>query len=190
VTPRRIERASGPAGRRLWVVIAAALALAACSSGGARATSSGGGNASTGDDGGPTYAPTYHAVYAEVLSQQCLGLCHFGTGEYLVLDTEADGYKSLVGAPAQGPLCRGTGLERVAPGRPFDSLLVLKITDPPCGSRMPLDLPPLSTPQIDQIGQWIACGALDGNEPCPPDAGFFAFDGGFFATGEGDATGE
>ena len=132
-----------------------------------------------GDDGAPSYAPTYHAVYTEILSQSCfLGFCHSGQeSDYLLLDSEADGYKSLVGAPAQGPLCSGTGLERVAPGRPDESLVLLKITRPPCGSRMPYGRTPLTSRQIEQIGQWIACGALDGDAGCPHDAGIFAIDG-------------
>ncbi len=163
---------------------------AACSSGGTR-TASGNEPVDGGDDGGPTYAPTYHAVYTEILSQSCfLGFCHSGQeSDYLLLDTEADGYGSLVGAHAQGPLCSGTGLERVAPGHPERSLLLYKITNPPCGVRMPSGRPPLTTRQIAQIGQWIACGALDGLTPCPPDAGTFAFDGGFAVWG-GDASAE
>jgi len=55
-------------------------------------------------------------------------------------------------------------LKRVDPGNPDASLLYLKITNPPCGSKMPLSygtsgsLDPL---QIAQIGAWIEAGAPD-----------------------------
>ena len=128
----------------LWCLIIASLApSAACSSGGAR-TPSADAPIDAGDDG----APTYHAIYTEILSQTCfLGFCHSSQeSDYLLLDTEADGYRSLVGPQAQGPMCSATGLERVAPGRPDESLILFKLTNAPCG-------------------------ALDGESPCPADAG-------------------
>ncbi|MGH7434505.1 MAG: hypothetical protein ACRENE_02440 [Polyangiaceae bacterium] len=176
MTTKRTVRALGRT-----LALASLFSAAACSSVRAR-TASGDHPIEAGDDGAPTYAPTYHAVYTEILSQSCfLGFCHSGQeSDYLLLDTEADGYRSLVGTPAQGPMCSGTGLERVAPGHPDESLILFKLTNPPCGSRMPSGRVPLTTRQIDQIGQWIACGALSGESPCPADAGTFAFDGGFF----------
>lgn len=165
--------------------------LAGCSSASASATSddSGDGLSSAGDDGGPTYAPTYDAVYGEILSPNCaLPFCHGGAGDYLQLANADIGYASLVGAPAQGPMCGPTGLERVHPGEPGQSLFFLKVTDPPCGSRMPLEYGysgKLSVRQIDQIGQWITCGALAGDGGCPADAAPFAWDGAF-GDGPGD----
>lgn len=163
----------------LGFLTASLLSFAACSPGSAR-NAEDEAPVDAGDDGAPTYAPTYHAVYIEILSQSCfLGFCHSGQElDYALFDTESHGYQSLVGAPAQGPMCSGTGLERASPGHPDESLLVLKITNPPCGSRMPFGRTPLTARQIQQIGQWIACGALDGSTPCPSDAGTFAFDGG------------
>ncbi len=132
----------------------------------------GGPGAASGDDGAPTYAPTYEAVYDEVLVPNCaLPFCHAGSGDYLQLLTADVGYASLVLAPAQGPMCASTGLKRVDPGHPETSLLYLKITNPPCGVKMPQVLGATLDPrQIDQIRRWIACGALDGDAGCPGDA--------------------
>jgi hypothetical protein len=135
------------------------------------------------DNTAATFAPTYHAVYCEVLAPNCaLAFCHGGSGDYLQLGTEGMGYGSLVDAPAQGPLCGPTGLKRVTPGSPYDSLMFLKVTDPPCGARMPFGygyVPPLPRDQVNQIGQWIACGALPGSTACPADAGTFSWDGSY-----------
>jgi hypothetical protein len=132
-------------------------------------------------------------VYGEILSPNCaLPFCHGGAGDYLQLATADMGYASLVGAHAQGPDCAPTGLERVNPGHPDQSLLFLKITNPPCGSRMPLLYGysgMLTDRQIDQIGQWIACGALPGGGGCPSDAGAFVWDGAVTAeAGDADAS--
>jgi hypothetical protein len=118
-----------------------------------------------------TFAQTYHAIYQEVLGPTCgVEFCHGGTADYLQLWTEAEGYLSLVTAPAQGPACAPTGLLRVDPGHPETSLLYLKLTNtPPCGSRMPLEYGcagGLDSREVEQIRAWIACGALDGDGGC------------------------
>jgi hypothetical protein len=160
-------------------IIGIVCVLCACSPGGESTTPDDAGDEApiVGDDGGPTY----QAVYAEILSPNCaLPFCHGGAGDYLQLGTADIGYRSLVGAAAQGPMCAPTGLDRVDPGHPDRSLLFLKITNPPCGSRMPLAYGysgMLTVAQIDQIGQWIACGALPGAAACPTDAGSFTWDG-------------
>jgi hypothetical protein len=122
-----------------------------------------------------TYAPTYSAVYEEVLSPTCATeFCHGGSMDYLQLWSETEGYVSLVGAPAQGSSCAPTGLKRVDPGHPQTSLIYLKITNPPCGSRMPVEYGcsgGLDPRDIEQIRTWIACGALDGDGGCPQEAG-------------------
>jgi hypothetical protein len=120
---------------------------------------------SPGDEFLLTYAPTYAAVYDEVLAQSCaLAFCHAGQGDYLQITSKGQGYQALVNAPARGPQCTLTGLKRVVPGHPETSLLYLKITNPPCGSKMPLsygDGGSLDPRQIDQIAQWIEAGALN-----------------------------
>jgi hypothetical protein len=121
-----------------------------------------------------TLAPTYHAIYQEVLGPTCgVEFCHGGTADYLQLWTEAEGYQSLVAAPAQGPACAPTGLQRVDPGHPETSLVYLKLTSsPPCGSRMPLEYGcagGLDAREVEQIRGWIACGALEGDSGCTGD---------------------
>lgn len=118
-----------------------------------------------------TLAPTYHAVYQEILGPTCgVEFCHGGTADYLQLWTESGGYPSLVAAPAQGPACAPTGLLRVDPGHPETSLLYLKLTSsPPCGNRMPLQYGcagGLDSREVEQIRSWIACGALAGDAGC------------------------
>lgn len=115
-----------------------------------------------------TFAPTYHAIYQEVLGPTCgVEFCHGGTADYLQLWTEAEGYQSLLRAPAQGPACAPTGLLRVDPGHPETSLLYLKLTSsPPCGSRMPLEYGcagGLDPREVEQVRSWIAYGALEGD---------------------------
>ena len=107
--------------------------------------------------------PTFTGVYQQVLVPSCaLPFCHAGTGDYLQLQDMEIGYASLVNAPAQGPGCAETGLKRVDPGHPETSLLVLKVTNPPCGDKMPrsygisVSLDPLA---IKQIEAWITLGA-------------------------------
>jgi len=116
------------------------------------------------DEVAPPYAPTYAAIYDQVLLPNCaLVFCHAGTGDYLVITNKDDGYAALVNQPAQGPECAPTGLKRVEPGHPEASLFYLKVTNPPCGSKMPLLYADasgsLDPRQIDQIGQWIDAGA-------------------------------
>lgn len=169
-----------------------------CSSGSSRGSDAVDADGAGADTGGitmctdtttPTFAPTYDAVYCEILGPSCaFAFCHGGAGDYLQLGTAEVGYGSLVNAAAEGPSCAPTGLKRVSPGRPYESLMFLKITDPPCGSRMPLSygFSTMLTPQqVDQIGQWISCGALPGSTPCPADAGTFSWDGSY-----GDGPGE
>jgi hypothetical protein len=122
--------------------------------------------ASTCSSGPPTYAPTYSAIYCEILSQSCaLAFCHAGTGDYLIITDEKQAYGELVNAPAAGPNCSPSDLKRVDPGHPDRSLMYLKITNPPCGAKMPLlygDVSGSLDPQpIDQIRQWIEAGALN-----------------------------
>jgi hypothetical protein len=111
----------------------------------------------------PTYEPTYSAIWDEILSPTCaLPFCHGGSGDYLQLSSKAVGYSSLVGAPASGPDCGATGLRRVDPGNPGTSLFYLKVTSPPCGSKMPIEYGApeyLDSRQVAQIHDWIVAGA-------------------------------
>jgi hypothetical protein len=118
---------------------------------------------SVGGDGAPTYAPTFSAIYDEILAQSCaLAFCHAGA-DFLTITGKDQAYGVLVNAQAKGPQCASSGLKLVDPGHPETSLLYLKVTSPPCGSKMPLlygdasgSLDPM---QIDQIKTWIEAGA-------------------------------
>jgi hypothetical protein len=134
----------------------------------------GGADSVPGDEIVHTYAPTYAAVWNEVLRPNCaLIFCHAGSADYLQLSSEAIGYESLVDAAAEGPMCSKTGLLRVDPYHPDASLMYLKITTPPCGNKMPFlpGNPSLDPRDVAQIRQWISCGALDGDAGCPVEAG-------------------
>jgi hypothetical protein len=157
--------------RSAWALRACASLVAvlttACSS--ATPPSEGGDAADSPFDGGdagmaaPTYQPTYSAIWDEILSPRCaLPFCHGGSADYLQLQDKATGYASLVSAPAAGPDCAPTGLLRVHPGDPEASLFYLKVTAPPCGSRMPIQYGApeyLDSRQTTQIHQWIEAGA-------------------------------
>jgi polyvinyl alcohol dehydrogenase (cytochrome) len=107
-----------------------------------------------------TYAPTFTAVYNEVLVMRgCTQpSCHTGTG--INIGDRATAYASLLAATAMGPLCSG-GERMVIPGMPDQSMLVQKIRpSPPCGDSMPPGTP-LTQQEIDQIVMWIQMGAMD-----------------------------
>ncbi len=68
---------------------------------------------------------------------------------------------TLRGVMAMGVACGGSGLVRVQPGDAANSLLYRKISEdaPPCGTRMPQGLAPLSPDLIALVRDWIAAGA-------------------------------
>lgn len=168
--------------RLAWIAAAASLAVApACSSGssaGVAADGSASEDATASDaetsDGGdfaaavmdaapPTYAPTFTAVYGEILSPICAGpFCHGAGNDFLLMSTKGVAYSSTVGVLSHGPVCGDSGLTIVKTGDPDASLLYLKVTDPPCGNRMPGGYEPyLDARQTEQVRQWIAMGALN-----------------------------
>jgi uncharacterized membrane protein len=106
-------------------------------------------------------------VYEAVITKRC-GNCHndapsFG-GLAFFPGGAAAAYANLVDVPAgteDGYLCRASGLVRVKPGEPEASLIYLKLTNPPCGSRMPPAA--FGTPtaeQVELVRKWIADGAV------------------------------
>jgi hypothetical protein len=168
--------------RLAWIAAAASLTVApACSSGssaGAAADGAAPEDATASDaeapDGGdfatavmdaapPTYAPTFTAVYGEILSPICAGpFCHGAGNDFLNMSSKGGAYAATVGAMARGPACADSGLTIVKAEDPDASLLYLKVTDPPCGNKMPADYEPyLDARQTEQVRQWIAMGALD-----------------------------
>jgi len=114
------------------------------------------------DDVVHTYAPTFTAVYGEIISPVCAGLFCHGAGDTgnLSMTTQPVAYSSLVGVAAHGPYCADAGLLRVDPGDPDASLLYLKVTNPPCGAKMPPGyFPYLDARETAQISEWISLGA-------------------------------
>jgi hypothetical protein len=172
---RGLNRPSG-ARATAWIAAIAAVLTQGCSSNGPAGhaqdpaadastpdADDGDGGADDGDGAVIVRMPTFSSVYQQVLVPNCaLVFCHAGTGDYLELADMEIGYASLVNAPAQGPGCAQTGLKRVDPGHPETSLLVLKVTTPPCGDKMPrsygssMSLEPAA---IQQIKDWITLGA-------------------------------
>ncbi len=147
---------------RLALVLTAAL-IGGCSSGSSGASSEMDADAPVVDAGPPpTYAPTYSAIWNEILQPHCaVVFCHAASADYLILPNEMGGYAALVDAAAQGPLCAPTGLLRVDPYHPETSLMYLKVTNPPCGMMMPAEGAglPLNSRQTQQIHDWIEAGA-------------------------------
>jgi hypothetical protein len=125
------------------------------------ASSNGGSDGSSSSSSGPP--PTFTQVYA-IISANCLQ-CHvpgqIGTTEGMLdMSTQSLAFTDLVGVPAAGTECGGgKGGTRVVAGQPSMSLLYLKITSPPCGSRMPFQQPQLPQAEITTIHDWIAAGA-------------------------------
>ena len=116
--------------------------------------------------GGPE--PTLAFIQQEVFGAICTN-CHVpgGAGEFMLLDSEANSYDSLVNVQAIEQPIFPTLLMRVAPGDPAMSYLVWKIEGQGPngeliqGDRMPppseADALPAET--IALIKQWIADGA-------------------------------
>jgi outer membrane protein assembly factor BamB len=110
--------------------------------------------------------PTYNQDVKPILDGKCIG-CHKqgGTAGFSPLTS----YDEVVNGTARGSSCQGTqNSNYVVPGNPDSSLLYLKITNPPCGGKMPLG-GSLSQSEIDTIKNWISAGAPEkGTQPTPP----------------------
>ena len=109
-----------------------------------------------------TYAPTFTAVWSEVLYTSCgASYCHSGDQTGLMLMTADQAYDDLVGVPPKGAECRDSDLVLVAPSDPESSLLYLKLVAPPCGALMPRLIGRLPDRDIEQVRRWIERGALN-----------------------------
>lgn len=108
-----------------------------------------------------TYAPIFQAVYDEVLVPSCADLfCHNDGDGYFDALTIDIAYATLVNAKTDSIDCGALGLLRVKPYEPQQSLLYLKLTDPPCGLKMPRTYDGYIDPrQVEQVRQWIELGA-------------------------------
>lgn len=116
----------------------------------------------------PTEAPaagggtalTFSQIQAEIFTPTCAKSgCHAASTaqEGLILDAGRS-YSLLVGHPAT----EQSALNRVQPGSPETSYIILKLRGDPSisGQRMPQDGPPfLTAAQIDGIAGWIRAGA-------------------------------
>lgn len=144
--------------RRLFTAAAATLVLTACSG-----TDSGGSAPSNGDagtDATATAPSAFETDIAPIIATSCV-TCHL-TGQEAgnMALVPAKVRESLVAVPAVG----APGLQRVVPGDPDKSYLVMKLEGTQLehggtGARMPFGNPPLPTEQIAKIRQWIANGA-------------------------------
>jgi hypothetical protein len=139
--------------------MSAAALLTGCAGNGSGLNSSG---APIGSGGGPTGPLTadWQSIQDNVFTPICEP-CHNGAGapKGLILDA-AHSYALLVGVPsAEVPT-----LNRVKPGDPNNSYIILKLTGAPgiVGGQMPLDETPLPQSTIDVIRQWITNGAPQG----------------------------
>lgn len=130
------------------------------------------GSGAAGSGAAPSFEPTWTSVYREVIERPgCNGgpTCHAGTlAGQLDMSTSAGAYAALVGVPGMGAGsggnvgCASTGLLRVAPNDPDNSLLVQKLEQPTpvCGQRMPPS-GMLSAERLQQLRMWITNGALE-----------------------------
>jgi hypothetical protein len=110
--------------------------------------------------GGTGAAFTFSQIQREIFTPTCAKSgCHAAATaqEGLILDADRS-YSLLVGHPAS----ENSALNRVQPGSPEQSYIILKLRGDPSisGQRMPQDGPPyLTAEQIDGIAGWIRAGA-------------------------------
>lgn len=104
-------------------------------------------------------------IYPKVIRSKC-SACHSDApsfGGLAFFPGAETAYANLVNVPAGNEetyKCKGVGLMRVQPGDPDKSLIYLKLTNPPCGSKMPPGMFGMATPeQVELVRQWIAEGA-------------------------------
>jgi mono/diheme cytochrome c family protein len=102
------------------------------------------------------FIPTYSKDVKPIIDGKCIS-CHSpnGTAQFAPLTN----YQEIVNGTAKGPSCSGTQNKNyVVKGNADMSLLYLKITTPPCGSKMPPG-GSLSQDEIETIKKWIQNGA-------------------------------
>ena len=118
----------------------------------------------------PTPEPaTFSAVYTELFPRQTKAQCNFchslpendiSNGKLSMGSDKATAYAALVGKASTSSKCGGRA--HVVPGKPDESLLVLKLSENPvCGSRMPLGGVLLTDAQREMVRSWILAGAKD-----------------------------
>lgn len=133
---------------RPWVGAIATVVLGACADMGSLPT-----------DGESSSGSTYDDEIQPIWDRACIS-CHTGavTSTQFSLKGE-DSYAYLVGVAS----AQVDSLQRVVPGDPDASYLVMKIEQdpPPKRVRMPKNADPLDPSDIEKIRQWITDGALE-----------------------------
>ncbi|MGZ3456943.1 MAG: PKD domain-containing protein [Archangium sp.] len=106
--------------------------------------------------------PSYASDIQPIWDAQCTS-CHLSAGRGGLDLTSGHSYASLVNVNGAGEACGASGIKRVVPGQPDNSLLVQKISpNPPCGSRMPQSNPAYFDDhpgELTRIRSWILAGA-------------------------------
>lgn len=119
----------------------------------------GSGSSGGSSSGGGGITADFQSIQANVFTPIC-SKCHIGASapEGLQLDA-AHSYNLLVGVPS----VEVGSLDRIKPGDPDHSYLVLKIEGAAgiVGGQMPLGETPLPQATIDAIRQWVTDGAQD-----------------------------
>ena len=109
--------------------------------------------------GPPT--PTLTGIQNQIFTMTCaLSGCHLGDNVPSGLNlTAGQSWDNLVNVQSGGV----PGIDRVEPGDPDNSYLVMKLEGASgiVGQRMPLGGNPLSSDQIGAIREWIEAGAED-----------------------------
>jgi outer membrane protein assembly factor BamB len=130
-----------------------------------------GGGDSMAGGGAMKGAPTWSAIYPEIIvGTGCSGAaqCHGGSSGLgnLTFMSKEQSYAALVGVKAMGMTITGAGkncseidILRVAPGDPDKSLMVQKLEGTqPCGDSMPPGSK-LTDAQLQQVRMWVKNGA-------------------------------
>lgn len=133
-----------PSGR-IWFAAAVCVVLASCE------------HADPLDSG--ELEPTLASIQENIFDVSCaLSGCHTGSNPPMGLDLTAGQSRSILVGVASREV---PAFERVDPGNPDDSYLVMKIEGDAriVGVRMPLGRTPLSGEQIAVIREWILNGA-------------------------------
>jgi hypothetical protein len=122
---------------------------------------SGGMSAGTGGAGGGAAQPlTFNELYTQAFWSCKRSICHGGAVAGLDMSTPAAAHAGLVNQPAQANgICAFTGMTRVVPFQPDQSLLIGKLQPTaPCGQQMPIG-GLLSEENRAAVRAWIAAGA-------------------------------
>ena len=114
----------------------------------------------------PGYQPTFDNVWKNTLQPTCAtsSSCHNAAGHQGNLDmsTEDTAYSDLL-MPAKIDPKR----DRVTPGDPACSLMIVRTDSPGADYQMPPGTP-LTAPERCALIQWVQCGAPGPGMPCTP----------------------